>query len=496
MSRPANPILRGMYPDPSVCRVDGTYYLVNSTFEYLPGLPIHASTDLENWRLVGHAIHDPAQFDFSAVGDSHGMFAPTIRHHDGLFYVACTFMGDGETNFYVTATDVAGPWSAPVVLPDARGIDPSLFFHEGRAWWVGCRQVDDPTFEGETEVWLRELDLTEGRLVGDERVIWTRTQYRAVWAEGPHLYERDGWFYLVTAEGGTSFEHSVMVARSKQVDGPYLPCPRNPVLTHRHLGHRADVQNVGHADLFEGDGDQWWLVALASRPLDGHHILGRETHVARVEWEDGWPVVNATLGTLEPPVVQTGRWGPHGVPTPDDFLSVRGFATFASVEPDGVLLHSTAAAPGATQPPAALLRRVTSIDSRIAITLDGIEVDAVAGLILRQSDDAHVRLELAHGPADDALSVRLVVRHGTDDMRASVELPVGRVTLNADLTPGGITFGAATASSDPVELGQVPLSALSTETAGGFVGTTFGPYVAGPQGSTALLTSWVQEDRS
>src|SRR5207253_1055902 len=146
MSRPANPVLRGMYPDPSLCRVDAPVYFVISPVEYLRGLLIHASPDLEHSRLARHPPHAPHQLAFTAVGDSRGMFAPTIRHHDGLFYVACTFMGERETNFYVTATDVAGPWSAPVVLPEARGIDPSLFFHDGRAWWVGCRPVDDPTF--------------------------------------------------------------------------------------------------------------------------------------------------------------------------------------------------------------------------------------------------------------------------------------------------------------------------------------------------------------
>jgi len=251
-----------MHPDPSVCRVDGTYYLATSTFEYLPGIPVHTSTDLVEWHLAGHAIQDPAAFDFADTGDSRGMFAPTIRHHDGLFYVACTQVdgGEGSGSFYVTAPEVAGPWSEPVWLADARGIDPSLFFHDGRAWWTGCREVLEPTFDGETEVWLQELDLGRRKLLGPETVIWERTQYRAVWAEAPHLYHRDGWFYLVTAEGGTAFEHSVMIARSRDISGPYLPCPRNPILTHRHLGHGVDVQAVGHADLFEAIGSPVALV--------------------------------------------------------------------------------------------------------------------------------------------------------------------------------------------------------------------------------------------
>ena len=489
--QPANPILRGMYPDPSLCRVDGTYYLANSTFEYLPGIPIHTSTDLVEWRLAGHAVHDPGQFDFSGVGDSRGMFAPTIRHHEGLFYVACTQMDGGEVsgNFYVTATDVAGPWSKPVLLPDAPGIDPSLFFHDGRAWWVGCREVAEPTFDGETEVWLRELDLERRALIGPETVIWKRTQYRAVWAEGPHLYHRDGWFYLLTAEGGTAFEHSVMIARSREVAGPYLPCPRNPVLTHRHLGHGAEVQVVGHAELFEGDPGEWWMVMLATRPVDGHTILGRETHLARVVWEDGWPVVNPGRGVLDAPVAQPGTWASTGVPAVADFLSVRGFPEFTEPQPGRLTLRSTGEVFGSTRPVAALLRRLTSTDCTVTIELDGLEPDAVAGLILRQSDEFHVRIELAW--SDGAVLARLIAR-GTDEVAlGEVRLGSGPFALTALVGDEGVTLTAGDHT-----LGSVPLSALSTETAGGFVGTTFGPYVTGPQGAGVRFTAWRQADLS
>jgi alpha-N-arabinofuranosidase len=469
MSPIANPILRGMYPDPSVCRVDGNYYLVNSTFEYLPGIPIHRSTDLETWELVGHAVND--RFDFAGVGDSRGMFAPTIRYNDGLFYIACTFVDVG--NFYVTATDPAGPWSDPVYLPDARGIDPSLFFHDWRAWWVGCREVDDPTFDGETEIWLRELDLARGELVGPETVIWTRTQYRAVWAEGPHLYRQNGWFYLITAEGGTGFEHSVMVARSESLAGPYLPCPRNPVLTHRHLGTGVAVQNVGHADLFEGDNDEWWMVVLATRPIDGHHVLGRETHLARVVWEDGWPVVNAGLGQLDPPFEVAGHWGSGGVPRIDDFLSVRGSATFASPADGGILLEGS--------PRSSLLRRLSSTSCTVSVTLDALAPGAVAGLVLRQRDNFSARIEI------EADAATLVSRVGPEThRRATVAVSPGAVTLSATVSHDGVTW-----SVGAEVLGQTPLSELSSETAGGFVGTTFGPFVAT---GTALFTAWTQEN--
>lgn len=492
--QPHNPILRGMHPDPSICRVGGTYYLATSTFEYLPGIPVHTSTDLVQWSLAGHAIERPEQFDFSAVADSRGMFAPTIRHHDGLFYIACTQMNEGGGSFYVTAADVAGPWSDPVMLPEARGIDPSLFFHEGRAWWIGCREVAEQQFDGETEVWMRELDLERGELVGPERVIWTRTQARAVWAEAPHLYRRGDWFYLVTAEGGTAFEHSVMVARSASVEGPYLPCPRNPVLTHRHLGHCVPVQNVGHADFVEDVEGQWWLVALATRPIEGHHVLGRETHLARVDWEDDWPVVNPGRGLLDAPVERAAECGSDGAPALADFLSVRGGPGFARAEATGIRLHSTGSALDSPRPVAALLRRLSSTESSVEIVLDDVAPDATAGLVLRQSSSTHVRIDLVRSGA--ALVAALVARDGEDSTLGTAELPLGPVALRADLGAGEIAWSAGAAGDSPVGLGTTPLSALSTETAGGFVGTTFGPYAAGPEGAGVLFVSWSQKDRA
>lgn len=492
----ANPILRGMYPDPSVCRVGDTYYLVNSTFEYLPGIPIHSSTDLVNWQLVGHAIHRPEQFDYSAVRDSRGMFAPTLRHHDGVFYLVCTQMEAGEVsgNFYVTATDIAGPWSDPVMLPDALGIDPSLFFHDGRAWWIGCREVLEQQFEGETEIWMRELDLQRGELVGPETVIWNRTQFRAVWAEGPHLYERNGWFYLLTAEGGTAFDHSVMVARSRDLAGPYLPCRHNPILTHRHFGHDMDVQYVGHADLVEAEDGQWWMTMLATRQIVGHHILGRETHLARVTWEDDWPVVNAGLGRLESPVARPGRWGSDGVPVASDFLSVRGFATFAEPRPNGLLLRSTGSEIGSMRPSAALLRRLSSTRSTVTVTLEQFETDAPAGLILRQSDDFHVRVEVLR--LGERQRVDLVVRQGDDLTVGSTALPLGPIELSARVDGSTIGWAAGVPDGERVQLGSTPAELISTETAGGFVGVTFGPYVSGAEGASVLFTAWSQEDRA
>ena len=165
----SNPVIPGFAPDPSIVRVGGDFYLVNSTFEYFPGIPVYHSTDLVNWTLIGHALHDESQVELASIASSGGVHASTIRYHDGLFYVITTNVIDGETvNFFVTAEDPAGPWSAPYVLDGAPGIDPSLFFDDdGRAWYVGNRIPSDPEFDGQAEIWLQELDLETKQLTGE-----------------------------------------------------------------------------------------------------------------------------------------------------------------------------------------------------------------------------------------------------------------------------------------------------------------------------------------
>src|SRR5690349_14590841 len=186
MTTTSNPILPGCYPDPSVCRVGDTYWLVTSTFEYFPGLPVFRSTDLVTWEQVGHVIDRADQLDYQGVRYSQGLFAPTIRHHDGVFWVVCTMVGSPEGvpggNFVVTATDPAGPWSDPVWL-DEDGIDPSLFFDDdGRVWVHGTRPAREPEWDAQTEVWLRELDRQTMRLTGPEHVLWKGAVLGAVWA--------------------------------------------------------------------------------------------------------------------------------------------------------------------------------------------------------------------------------------------------------------------------------------------------------------------------
>jgi alpha-N-arabinofuranosidase len=248
----SNPVISGFAPDPSICRSGEDYYLVNSTFEYFPGIPVYHSRDLVNWTLIGHALDRPDQADLASVKASDGIHASTIRCRQGRFYVITTNNIDGRlVNFVLTADDPAGPWSGPHVIEGAPGIDPSLFFDDdGRVWYTGNRVPPDPEFEGQAEIWLQELNLESMALVGQRHYLW-RGCCDGVWAEGPHIYKRDGWYYLLISEGGTSYDHALSIAISERITGPYQSNPRNPVLSHRQLSYDHPITGVGHADLVE-----------------------------------------------------------------------------------------------------------------------------------------------------------------------------------------------------------------------------------------------------
>jgi alpha-N-arabinofuranosidase len=319
-----NPILPGCYPDPSICRVDDDYYLVTSTFEYFPGLPIFHSRDLVHWHQIGHVLDRPSQLSLDEISASAGLYAPTIRYSNGTFYVINTLV-DGKTrsgNFIVTATDPAGPWSEPHWL-ESQGIDPSLFFDDdGRVWYTGTRPKTKGAYEGHTEIFLQELDLPSMCLVGIEHVLWDGAVKGAVWAEAPHIYKVDGRYYLLIAEGGTAHHHAVTVARSDSLTGPYEGNPGNPILTHRHLGLDYPIVGTGHADLVETQNGEWWAVLLAMRPYGGYfYNLGRETFLAPVRWEAGWPLISPGIGRIEfsypVPNLPEKTWPPE--PARDDF---------------------------------------------------------------------------------------------------------------------------------------------------------------------------------
>ena len=345
-----NPILRGFNPDPSIVRVGDDYYIATSTFEWFPGVQIHHSRDLVHWRLVARPLNRASQLDLRGDPDSCGVWAPCLTHADGLFHLIYTDVKRyGRTttagasgaslrdfhNYLVTGTRIDGEWSDPVYL-NSSGFDPSLFHDDdGRKYLVNMLWDHRPGQNRFAGIVLQEYSPTEQRLVGERHTIFTGTSLG--FTEGPHLYRRDGWYYLITAEGGTGWGHAVTMARARQLPGPYELHPDQHILTARH---RPDVslQRAGHADLVETQSGETYMVYLCGRPRGnrGRCMLGRETAIQPMAWgADGWlrttdgegiPMVNAFAPaglTLQPHPVAAAREDFDAETLPIDFQWLR-----------------------------------------------------------------------------------------------------------------------------------------------------------------------------
>ena len=310
-----NPILAGFYPDPSVCRVGDDYYLVNSTFSYFPGIPVFHSKDLVNWKLTGYVMNRLEQMDLTGLGVSRGIFAPAIRYYNGTFYVTCTLI-DAGGNFIVTSDKPEGPYTNPVWIPQINGIDPSMFFDDdGKAYIVYNSIPPDnkPLYGGHRTIRMYEFDLDSLKVTGEEKILvngGVDISKKPIWIEGPHIYKVNGYYYLMAAEGGTADQHSEVIFRSENVDGPYIPYKKNPILTQRNLDPKREnpITSTGHADLIETPNGDWWAVFLGCRPYsmdgDGFYNTGRETFLAPVKWIDdsegvSWPVINPDFDEVQ-----------------------------------------------------------------------------------------------------------------------------------------------------------------------------------------------------
>ncbi|MCC7147444.1 MAG: glycoside hydrolase family 43 protein [Phycisphaeraceae bacterium] len=302
MATITNPILPGFNPDPSICRVGDDYYIATSTFEWWPGVQIHHSRDLVNWRLLTHGLKDPKLLDLIGDQASHGVWAPCLTHDGEKFHLVysnvrqCIHRFWDVHNYVVTARDIMGPWEGPVYL-NASGFDPSMFHDPdtGRKWVVNMLFDYRPNRNVFDGIVLQEYDARQRKLIGPIKNIFRGTDLK--WTEGPHLYKRDGWYYLMCAEGGTSWGHAVTMARSRQIEGPYEVDPTNPIVTSREHPE-LPLQKAGHASIVETQKGEWYLVHLCARPLTApgkvegdarRCVLGRETAIEKMCWtEDGW----------------------------------------------------------------------------------------------------------------------------------------------------------------------------------------------------------------
>lgn len=471
MSTDPTPVLAGCHPDPSICRVGDEYFLVTSTFAYHPGLPVHRSTDLRDWQLIGHVlVDDDRRLDGLDVSD--GVWAPTIRHHDGRFYVVWAEARDRRwaQTYVSTASDPAGPWSAPVAL-HGEGIDPSLFFdRDGRCWFTAARDADDPAETGPAELWMQQLDLLDLRLVGPRHALW-HGAVRGAWVEAPHIYEHDGRYHLVGAEGGTERNHAVTAAQADVVTGPYRTDPRSPLLTHRHLGESAAVQNVGHVDVVDTlDGGIAALV-LGVRPVDGHHVLGREVFLVPARWSDAGLELAPGAGRLEPSPAPPS-------PTGVDWLSLRGPVGWSATEAGLDLAADPEPLHGFGRP-AMLGRR--QLDHRFVFEA---EVDAPAtvdqriGAVAFQHQERWVRAGVER-TADGLVATIMLRRDGAEQILAMQSIGDGPLGLEIASDARRYRLAVHVDGREAV-VAEVPHHVLSTESAGGFVGVVLGLANEGP----------------
>jgi xylan 1,4-beta-xylosidase len=502
-----NPILPGFHPDPSIVRVGDDFYLVNSTFSWFPGIPVFHSRDLVNWRLIGHAIDRPDQLDFTGLGTNRGVFAPAIEHHAGRFYILNTCI-ECRGNFYITATDPAGPWSDPVWL-DFDGIDPSLFVDDdGRAWLVNNGPPEgEPRYEGHRAIWIQEFDLAQGKLVGPRKLLvdgGVDPSEKPIWAEGPHVYKVGEWYYLMAAEGGTADQHSETIYRSRKVDGPYVPGPVNPILTQRDLppGRPDRIEATGHADLVRLDDGSWWGVFLATRPFAGQStLLGRETFLLPVRWVDGWPrfldpgepvppqVPRPALA--ESPATDWSRWQEEfDVALSPEWITLRtpGTDSFARVEAGELLVTPSADRAGSLGKPAFVGRRLRHHSATVEASLDFApkRIGDFAGLLGLMDESHFVALGIENVAGRRMAVVRRRISADESErgeLIASAPLPEqGPVELRFALDGGTADFDYRQKGANWLTLAaDVDVEPLASIHAGLFTGLVIGPYaVRGP----------------
>jgi alpha-N-arabinofuranosidase len=480
-----NPVLPGFHPDPSAIRVGECFYLVNSSFAMFPGVPIYRSRDLVHWEPLGYVLSRDSQLSLAAAESWAGIWAPTIRWHAGTYYVMTTNISHGGS-FFVTAKDPEGPWSEPVWIPGLEGIDPSLFFDDDGTVYV----TSTGTASG---ICAAQIDVESGKRLTAPRLVWAGTGGR--YPEGPHLYKISGRYYLMISEGGTEYGHMVTIARASSPWGPFEPCPSNPILTHRDTTNSQPIQGTGHADLVEDGEGNWWLVLLAFRPQGGSwHHLGRETFLAPVRWDDqGWPVVNDGQPiALEMQVRGLPARSTPAPPTRDDFDGPLGPAwnflrnpvrgNYSLTERRGWLtLHGTEVPLEADKgvSPTFVGRRQEHLRARMAacIAFSPLREGEEAGLVLYRAPRYRYELGLRGSRDGRQVFVRQTIGTDISTVTGSAMAPGAEaLVLQIDAEPTRYTFAGGPSLDRLQPMGGAETRLLSTEVAGGFVGTYVGMY--------------------
>ncbi|MBP5552279.1 MAG: family 43 glycosylhydrolase [Spirochaetales bacterium] len=479
-----NPIISGFNPDPSICYVDGHYYIVTSTFEYFPGVTIWESTDLVNWSYCDSVLKTPETLDLDKSPDSLGLYAATIRHHDGRFYVVTTnkYL---KFNFVVSSESIHGPWTAPAFIWKT-GIDPSLFFTEdGRCFYTSNGETDPYTKA--RGIFGAFIDPSSGKMLEEFRPIAESCGGHST--EAPHIYFRGGYYYLIIAEGGTGMGHHVCALRSRDIHGPYEKCPYNPILSHaERKGH--EIQCTGHADLLELSDGRWIAVFLGTRrnTTVPATTLGRESFLAPVTWtEDGWPIIgNDGKIEIEMEDILPVRQKEQNTLFVDFGKNLSDFPLLKVRAPknDCYILHNNAkklilvGEEDINTPlghPSLLTLRQNSFNCTFKATLDIITLEGTAGIAAWLRTDYHYRLGITKkgGKLSCALTRHV---HDFEAKTAELELDANgasSVTLTMVIRPESYSFHV---NGTPVDTCSYAGLTTSCVLGNCFTGTLLGIY--------------------
>ncbi len=500
-----NPVLPGFYPDPSVCRVGDDYYMVNSSFEWWPGVPIHHSKDLIHWKPIGYVLNRPSQLTFKPqMPSSAGIWAPTIRYHKGLFYVIVTCMQcvtacNCGNNFYVTAASPYGPWSEPVWVDKTYGIDPTLFFDDdGKTWYVGGTQGNKaeeiggkPRWKNEHRIYLQQIDIRTGKTFGSKHVLTSGHASNAVFVESPHLYKINGKYLLLVAEGGTWRNHAVTGFISDSVSGPYTALQENPLLTHRHLGYKADISTTGHADLVHTQNNEWWAVVLGVRDSSGYNQLGRETFLTSVTFQGSTPFFNYGIGRIR---MQEKRpdlpWTPVApIPSRDEFEhnSLQHAWNFLRTpltkwysltdKKGGLTIQLRPEMVSQRVNPSLIARRIQHhlFTASLKLVFKTSKANECAGMVLMQNDSSQYRVEKIKD------KIQLIKLTKKEKHQLMGEWPYTQPEVVLSCTANGMEIqffaGPDEAHLQPLGVPQ-DMRILSSNWAGGFIGPYIGMYAS------------------
>ncbi len=472
-----NPVLRGFYPDPSVCCANGVYYMVCSSFQYFPGIPLFESRDLVNWVQIGHVLTRKSQIMLDGIASSGGVFAATIRFHDGRFYVTTT-NNTTQQNFYVWTEDIHSEWSEPIYVQQD-GIDPSFYFEDGKTYFMSTG-VDDFGVSG---IIQSQIDLETGRKLTPSRSIWKGTGGRYV--EGPHLYKIGPWYYLLASEGGTEYGHMLTLCRSCSPWGPFENCPHNPILTNRDKAPYP-IQAIGHGELVTGPDGNWYIPTLGFRQIDvwmPYHHLGREVFLtpARLT-EDGWFTCADGTTSESYEVNLPGRqqrkqcWTFENTRWDVDWCFLRHpDRSRYQLLPDCAVLCGTDVTLEQVGSPTwiGLRQRDFGGSVTVKLTSDGGE----AGLCVYMTEQEHYAIGIRRTEKGWQAFVRLRIGD-ISHVQATCPLPAGEATLRIRMDALRYHFELVQ-DAQVLPLADAQTKYLSSEVASGFTGVLFGLYAIG-----------------